>query len=334
MLSHYKCSIEQLIAIPVFLVISVLIITSLSSGSQLTAPYHSSSWYMELPRTGYVGDAMPDSGFFGYSVSSGGETKFGYPYHYGLVKGVNDSFMVVLDLATWKTGPISLSGYTPENWVMPVIYDNYISITNNNLKADTTDFGYRFEYWALIGRGHKVPRPTELKIGNSYAMYFLVWDVPSGLNVIDMVPTVNKPPVFEVKHFSGYIGQYFYTEAQDVRDTINAYLTIAVRQRDRVSWTPAYSWIDSAFALNDSSLATWRTKSYIAESQGDTALANVCYLKIKSIYENNHDPLCDLSGQNTTEIEKKWAKQIYDVSLLSKALHDKEVQTGKLIIMP
>jgi hypothetical protein len=104
--------------------------------------------------------------------------------------------------------------------------------------------------------------------------------------------------------------QYWFTEAKDVRDTINAYILMSQRTWNRHQFTQSQYWFNQIFARNDSSLAGWNWAVIYYGKLNDSLNVIQSCARVKSIYENNHDPIFDLSGP-LTKTERHWAEDFY-----------------------
>ncbi len=271
--------------------------------------YSSGSWSSPLPRMDFVSDPDPITGFWGYSNCLEGEPPRGYPYHSGMVAGVNDTCLLIVIIKNSSTTPVSLGSYTPENWFIPVVYYSYTDAQHDRVWKDTTDFNFRFDRWAY--NGETIPKPTSLSQNQEVELDYYLWGLPKGNAVLHAKKTSSAPSGFTVKKIG--VGQYWYSEPKEVKDTINAYVSILLRAYHRKQLTVAKQWADSVLAKEDSSLAGWDWKATIYGRQKDVTNALASYNRIISIYENNHDPLLDYEDTlKTTEDERYWALDRYN----------------------
>ncbi|MCF7811535.1 hypothetical protein K9N50_11160 [bacterium] len=294
------------------ILLSVLIVNylpvSASSMPQVTNYYHPGSWASPLSTADLSYDIIPDSSFYAYQLNIDGSEPFmGYPYHSGLVKGVNDTLRIKFILCNRTGSPIPIANQSPglETWVMPVVYNSYFDYENDITPIDSNYIDYEIAYWQNPGVGLTIP--DTLMPGKDCSMMFYVWNLPTGPNVAAIVKTdlapVNTIFAIDKNGFSDYL----YTIPKVAKDTINAYSAICRRIRDGLNFTSALSWTDSILALNDSSIVGWYWRAEVYGNMQDTLSTINCYQNVVSLINNNNDPLIHIQDTTGTKVEWYWA---------------------------
>ncbi len=289
--------------------------------------YSPSSWAYPLKTSGFRSDSKPDSAFYGYSIIRGStEPMYGYPFHSGFTKDVNDTLVIKLILENRNDDPVPLKNESPETWVVPLVYNSYYNLARDIPFADTSDFSYQFQYYQNTALGLNKPDSLydldKFKPDNNCAVVFYLWNLPLGPKVIEMKKTSLAPDEFVMLKSAG--SQYLYCTPKDIIDTLNAYASMCRRSMDRLNSTAALAWTDSMFALNDSSIAGWKWRSQIYHSLHDSTNTLDCLNRVISIINNNSDPLVDLADTTINPEYQNWASDIKTGSELLKYV----VETG------
>jgi hypothetical protein len=140
-------------------------------------------------------------------------------------------------------------------------------------------------------------------------MVFKVWNIPLGIKAVELKKSSIAPSTLEILQM--HLNTYWYSDGTDVRESINAYINLSDRCLELGQITTAASWMDSAFARNDSSFAGWafmpKVKSYLSDSLGTVD----AFDRLISIYENNGDPLVDLADTTLAISSRIWADNLY-----------------------
>ncbi len=273
-----------------------------------------------LPPQDLQAQGWPDSTFFAYTHCFEGACYWGYPHHSSLVHGVNDTVEVLLILDNHSTDHIDIRYESPGTWAVPYIYNSMGDMQHNRYMADTSDFDYYFSHWVQTAWFGVIPKPDTLfsKLDttawgqikyNPCALVFKLWNVPIGIKAIEFKKTSLAPKKLTFIRYD--LTQYWYVEPIDQRDTINAYLELSMRSIKLGNSTAAYAWVDSIFALNDSSYAGWNQKAYLDYGYADSLTNIQNYSRIISIFENNSDPIIDLSDSLLSDEERSWASDYY-----------------------
>ena len=284
--------------------------------------YRAGKYSYPLTAGDLISEQKPDSGFYGYSTCTQGEPVWGYPFHSGLIEGINDTCQINFRFVNKTANPRDITSDSPETWVMPVIYHNYVDARNKQWAVDTSDFSYSFSHWSQGAGEFPIVKPDSIKY-NIYFMVFDMWDIPVGTKVAGMVSTDNAPTGFSI--IRPGMGQYWYTEAKDVKDTINGYVRLCWRSLDRSDSVTALTWTDSILAKNDSSLSGWMCRGFVYERMQDTTNVISSYGYVMSIFQNNNDPLIDFSDTTLTGHERNWATDIFYLARIRKWVFE----TGK-----
>ena len=281
-----------------------------------------------LPVQDYRPVEQPDSVFFAFTSCYQGLTRYGYPGHSTMVKGVNDTCYIDFVLDNSSTTHRDIRYLTPQNWATPVIYRGFGDMQHNRVEKDTTGFGWAFSHWstgslelvkpdtifAFYGYEPGYPRYS------TFLLRYKIWNVPLGLRAVELKKTAQAPAWLSVVRLECPV--YWYVEGNDVKDTINAYIELSGRAGERRQWTQALNWINLALAKEDSSLAVWNWKWQYYWWLTDTTNCLASIYRYISIYENNHDPLLDLRDSTLTEDEKYWANDNYKEAIYWKWIYE------------
>jgi hypothetical protein len=203
----------------------------------------------------YQYDTNPSGSFgLGYNVDPN-EPYFGYPMRSGAVSGVSDTLTFWVEFHNGTSSDYSISSLTPENWILPVIYEVEADPHVNSAVLDTSNLGYALWYWSR--EGNVTTKPSAIpRITPGYAMFFKLWGVPEGrfrliLKKSSLAPSNVSVPI-------DLTIPVWVTKPRDLADTLNAFAKIAERSLELEQTTSAQMWIDSIFVRNPTSLTGWQ----------------------------------------------------------------------------
>lgn len=287
--------------------------------------YSAGKWSYPLPYLDFEGDDFNlHEGYYAYILVDPSEPFFGYPYHMGYVKGVNDTVRAVIIITNKTSGSIDIQYESPEDWFVPQIYRNYSSFEHDHPSADTSDFSYSFKYFVHPGGFTK---PDSIKANKALSIEYYLWDLPLGANIIHFAKTSAAPDSLDL-HKTGN-GQYVYTQGAADQDKINAYAQICKKMEYHQNYTSALAWTDSMLAVNDSSIVGWTWRARIYGDMRDSTNTIDCYSRIISIIDNNNDSLIDLDDTPIDNIIEWWK-----IDRRSHAVFYKYIfETGEIIYL-
>ncbi|MDP8241031.1 MAG: hypothetical protein P9X24_18220 [Candidatus Hatepunaea meridiana] len=256
--------------------------------------YYPECWIGERYISNYLSDVMPDTGLFAIAGISYNEPSFGYPMHSGIVKGVSDTVMLVVEILNRSTEPFDISSYQADNWFIPVVYDVNLDPRKSNPIADTSGFGYSFEFWfdwyqRIVSQPEAIPYSGD---GNlKYYLVYYVWGLPFTDRVrLMMQKTNNAPPGFKL--LIRQSSSLWIVKPVDLADTINAFAHCFHRARGfQRNLSAALAWTDSILALNPSSIVGYSLRSSVYSALKDSLSVVTAYDSTIAILERYGDPV-------------------------------------------
>ena len=212
----------------------------------------------------YTQDPWPDSSFVG--VFNTGPREMAYPYHSGIVEGINDTIEVWVTFRNRTRTRLSMAGYLLHDWIIPAVYD-----INTDLRGipamDTSDFKYSFQTYS-ISLEFTQTAPDSI-FGDECALLYHLWDIPPGRYQVRFFETSLAPPNFDMLLYGD--GSLWITDPTSLADTICAFAKLSYRARMYGSYTVALSWADSILNRVPNSIVGWRMRAQGLGSTGDSS---------------------------------------------------------------
>lgn len=284
--------------------------------------YHTGMWEANWfsgssGRFRWVDSALDSSFILSWTVKHS-EPEVGYPYHYGNVPGINDTLKLRVFFNNRSSNDYSLSGEDPETWFYPVIYDLNADVFVEKELADTSAFGYRFEYWTQMLSKTIISEPDTIysSVKNSkkpdFRMIFSIWGIYPGSYRIVLEPTAFLPTGIKLK-LDNPKNVFHVNKGQDILDTLNTYCKTVVAAQYRQEFTLANTYVDSIFLLNSNCIPGWALRYHIYDAQYDTTNALDALDSLLNVMNNNLDPFYPDSSEVTKFNEWWWDnyKSIY-----------------------
>jgi len=269
------------------------------------ANWLSGSW----GRFRWVDTALDSSFMLSWTVTHS-EPEIGYPYHYGNVPGVNDTLTLRVFFNNRSSSDYCLSGEDPETWFYPVLYDPNADVFKEKELADTSAFGYRFEYWTPM-LGHTIidePDTIYSSVIHStkpdFRMIFSIWGVYPGSYRVVLEPTAFLSAGIKLT-LDNPNNVFHINSGQNVLDTVNTYCKTAIAAQYRQEFTLANTYVDSIFLLNSKCIPGWALRYHICDAQFDTSNALDALDSLLNVINNDLDPFYPDSSE-VTEINEWW----------------------------
>ncbi|MDP8241032.1 MAG: hypothetical protein P9X24_18225 [Candidatus Hatepunaea meridiana] len=281
--------------------------------------YRSECWMGEYRCGNYLSDIKPDTGLFAIASPLYNEPMNGYPMHSGIVKGVSDTIVLVVEIFNRNEDPYNISSYQPDNWFVPVLYETGADPRKDFPIADTSNFGYSFEYWN-DWHLHIVTQPSVIPYsGNEYSLKYYIWGLPyTGRYRLMMKKTDQAPPGFRL--LMRQIPEVWITKPVSVIDTINAYAGCFWRARYSGNNNATLAWTDSILALNPSSIVGYKLRTSAYAGLRDSLAMITTFDSTLAILERYGDPLVTDTSE-WTFWEKIWYEDMYNSSKLARYRH-------------
>jgi len=186
--------------------VSIIIITFMSwaqAPDWKPPQYVQESWRgVDGAYTGkFTTELQPDTGLYAMIDLQPNEPFPGYPYHSGIVEGLSDTILLVVNLFNRNDSAFDISSYQPDNWFYPVIFDINVNPYESHPLPEPSNFGYSFKYW-YTHRDGIVTQPSEIKrsagLNKIYSLYYYIWGIPTGRYWVTMKKTENAPSGFKL----------------------------------------------------------------------------------------------------------------------------------------
>ncbi len=257
------------------------------------------------PRACYGQQSAPDTGIYNDIYVYGDIPTFGYPYHYSLIAGVNDTLHAAITLYNLRDKNYDLSGKDYEHWFAPQVYQMYVSSSGGPTFRDSTELGWRVRGWYSSLKRH----PTQKALPARASWYNLkldMWNLPEGHFQICILPT-NKVP----SDMTGLAGGdvFDFQPAHNLADSCNGYEGCFWRAEEDSDFTSMSKWIDKILQINPTSVPGWWLKAYYSWELRDSAATKDAYDKAIEFLNAAADPaMPDSTKRPLGEHEKKYVE--------------------------
>lgn len=232
------------------------------------------------------------------------EPEIGYPYHYGLEKGINDTIKVRVYFDNRSSSDFAIASQSPENWFYPVFYNPFDDVFKRQPMADTSAFSYRAERWINMLDGTTIAKPDTFysralhQNVHPSGLILSIWNVSPGSFRIILKPTANLPSYIHLT-LDNPNNVAHIVKGQNTLDTLNAFAMIACNALLRREYTLFNRAVGSMFAINPQCLPGWALRYEGYMSLADTASAIIAIDWILYIGKNNLDPCIPDSSKRT-----------------------------------
>jgi len=221
--------------------------------------------------------SYPDSGFSDFiSLGLDKVAWYGYPYHYTLVSGVNDTVgaLVHFDYLPVPGKAYDFSGKSVEQWFAPQAYPMYVPDSGGPALRDSTQLGHRMRGW---WDGVRLVQPPSVFSGEDYARYTLkldIWNLPTGRFQLCVLPTDKVPKELQA-YPSGDVYEFY--PPKDLADSCNGYEGCYWRSTYDGNFSAAKNWVGKILSINPKSVPGWWLKADNALDVQDIASAKAAY---------------------------------------------------------
>ncbi len=286
---HFLNFYQKLLLILIFLAITSLFAFPLMAhGNDVQLPYNPTQWaqtyLQDIPACG--GNTFdPDSGAYNTTNIHGYLPVFGYPHHYALIKGVNDTLHALIGLYFLGTKYLPLANCG--QWFAPQVYSLSDYGSGGPAFRDSTQLKYRLRGWYSSLEKVKAIDTLRYQNGGIYALKLDIWNLPEGQFQFCIQPTNHLPSDFTAIT-NGQIMQYY--PARDLADSCNGYEGCFWRAVEDTDYTAAETWADKILNINPTSVPGWWLKSYNAWNKRDTSATKDALDKAITFFDGNDDP--------------------------------------------
>jgi hypothetical protein len=255
--------------------------------------------------------SVPDTGLYNQTIVGRDIfARYGYPYHYALIAGINDTLDA---LVTFYRVPVQtdfdLTGQKVEQWFAPQIYMNLAKGRDPTmLLMDSTQIGYRMRGWT--NGWEPLPAPTKLHAeswGSDYGHYNIkldIWKLPQGHFQLCLLPTDKIPGDFH-PIIGGEIMEFY--PARDLADSCNGYEGNFWRATYDSNFSAAANWVQKILTINPKAVpGHWLLARNSLDLQ-DTSAAKDAYDKAIDYLNTGADPaMPDSTKGPLREFERKY----------------------------
>jgi len=272
------------------------------AGTYQPSSFMENQYMSAYPAEGRVKDALIATS----GVYCTAQPRRAYPGHTANVIGLSDTIKITVHFQNFTGAPFSLSGYSPENWFEPVIYDVNADVFTALPLLEGTQVSYAFKGWRDPG-GHPITTPTYLdEDSNIPRLVYYLWNSPrkGPLRVI-MRKTSNAPAVL---HSLRQYDNVFYsiTTSEAVKaDSINSYYMCGFRTWREGNYSSAIYWAHQILNLNPQSLVGYRLLNQIYQNMRDSTDRRATYDSLLSIMARDGDPMIPPTLQRN-EVWQAW----------------------------
>ncbi len=231
-------------------------------------------------------DTPPDTGVFNQTYVLAAIPKFGYPYHYTLVAGINDTLSITISLSNFTEKEYDLTGKDYGQWFAPQVYQMHVTNSAGPAFRDSTQLGYRVRGWY----SSQIRHPDQSKLPARASWYDIkldVWNLPEGDFQMCVFPTDKIPSDFGARTSGG--GFEFYP-ARDLADSCNGYEGLFWRTWEDSNFADAGKWVDEIMNINPKSVPGWWLKAHNALSLQDTSAAKDAFDSAIEFLNSASDP--------------------------------------------
>ena len=228
----------------------------------------------------------------------------GYPMRPAAVVGLNDTVQLTIHFRNPTGEEYSFGTGNPETWWAPRVFARDRDIEFDPPLLDAEDLSFCVRHWS--DGDTLIPKPSKIPAGHySYVMTMDVWDLQQGFWMLVAAATDSH-----AKDFCAYSGAglYEYVEAQDIRDTINAWEANFWRAIDDHDLVAAKKWVmDSILAYHRYSIPGWRLATVYYRAMDDSINVVKAYDNALQYLEKGLDRAAPDSTKRTlTQHEVAW----------------------------
>ena len=283
---------------------------------------------MVTPEACYPPQSEPDSGFYNSTdVGRDMVARFGYPYHYALISGINDT----LDALIFFSNPpapepdYDLTGKKVEQWFAPQAYSLISKDPYGPALRDSTQLHYRFRGWYNIVNRMPLPPITKLRTDpvtdcydyEYYSIKLDIWNLPEGKFQLCILPT-DKIPSDLHPLIAGSMIEFY--PARDLADSCNGYEGCYWRMKYDSNFSAAKDWVGKIIAINPTSVPGWWLRADNALDLHDTTLARAAYDSAITYLNSGKDPaMPDSTKRKLMDLEKSYIRYLQLVLARNRA---------------
>ena len=259
--------------------------------------------YEEIPAC-LLHVASPDSGVF-YEINVMGNLPiFGYPYHYSLIRGINDTLHAGISIYNQTDKDYDLTGTKYEQWFAPQVYAMEVGEPGGLAYRDSTELGYRARGWYRYQKRTVPVSVLKAKESGSTWLKLDIWDLPQGHFQICILPT-DKVPGNVIPQLNGEVFEFY--PARDLADSCNGYEGCFWRAWEDNDVQGMEKWTDEILAINPTSVSGWWLKAHYFLSKQDTLSAKGAFDNAIAYINSGADP----AMPDSTKRPLKQAEKLY-----------------------
>ena len=260
----------------------------------------------------YPHQPTPDSGFYNLThVGRDRLANYGYPYHYSLISGINDTLDALITFEN-TTGPYSfvwpdydLKDKKIEQWFAPQVYMDFAKGRSSSvLLIESTQLGYRLRGWS---DGWRPLPPFDILRKDDYERVYIkldIWNLPQGRFQVCILPT-DKISKDLQPHVNGCMVEFY--PARNLADSCNGYEGCYWRATYDSNFTAAKEWASQILHINPKSVPGWWLMADNALNRQDTSEAKAAYDNAIEYLNRGEDPaMPDSTKRPLMQIEKQY----------------------------
>lgn len=269
--------------------------------------YEPQQWKERIsPQACHREETVSDSGVVNFTRIYGDLPTVGYPHHYILIKGVNDTLQATISFNNWKEKDYVVTGLDYENWFAPVVYP--LSADTGSIPfRDSQELGYRIRGW--YGGWRKLPTLDTIPArSDRYKLMMDIWDLPEGRFQLCVIPT-GKIPAGMGGMSNGAVFQFY--PAQSLADSSNGYEGNFWRALLDGDYPAASIWADKILSINPASVPGWWLKAAYAIHVQDTSAAITAFDNAITYFNSGADPaMPDSTKRALTSHERNYLEHV------------------------
>jgi hypothetical protein len=239
------------------------------------------------PSACFPDSGWPYSGCYSMAEPFGYLPALGYPMHWAIFAGLNDTLSFWIDFYNTSDTTCDLADKDCEYWYIPRLY-LADAIGPGATPLDESDsLGFRIRGWYL-GRNRVEPQKELPHMPNGgLCLVMNVWNIPQGRFQICLEPT-NKVP----KDFVAWPGglSYEFYPPQSLADSIDGYWGCFERAMWDKDYSSAGNWVKEMLAVNPTSVPGNWYQAFLALAMHDTATAKQALDDASKYLHDGSDP--------------------------------------------
>lgn len=243
-----------------------------------------------------------------FGVGPWSSLALGYPYHFSLISGINDTALISVQMQNYDTIAFDLGSHQPEQWIGVNAYTSYTTLDLGSPIKDSLDLVIQFRYWDRLNQGLTQKPGSILPKDSRYGMIFAISNLPQGPFLLRLTRTGTTPTAIHIS--DGVVGEFNMVLPNCAKDSINGLMEYGYRLAGYGDYTGARGVSNQILTINDSSIVGWHLKGNVYYEAKNSVEATTCLKTVLSLIVNNHDPLINLSDSVATTDELFWSRDL------------------------